>query len=240
VCLGVDEDGKALELNHFLESPAFIAWAVPRQFRVIAGSAAHSLHNEEVKEILEQRVCLFVGDGRFLAHTLPGDYLFIFDLACLVERIGRDRKCEDYAKTCRVLVDDLYLGWTEQGKPLRRDGRQVENTAKMLWNHIGRDISALDEGFPAQIGDRYFRESMTDLGLYFRTVLHEHDEQLVDLAAAFRQMNADHLERVRQMTDTIDERVQAVLERDRIIEGLRRRQWIHRLRDWVARRLQRA
>ncbi len=56
--LTIDDQGREIELNHFLQTPAVLRWAAMRRFGTILGSAVHGAHNEEVKDILEQRVCL--------------------------------------------------------------------------------------------------------------------------------------------------------------------------------------
>jgi hypothetical protein len=105
VLIATDDEGRDVELNHFLESPAAVLWTVANQFSCITGTEAHSVYNEEVKDIFERRVLVLLGEGRFLAHTLPNPYVYALDLARLLERCGRD------LKTC------IGCGWRAGVRP---------------------------------------------------------------------------------------------------------------------------
>ena len=148
VLIATDEDGRPVELNHFLESPAALLWTVPRQFSCITGTDAHSVYNEEVKDIFEQRVLLLLGDGRFLAHTLPNPYVYVLDLARLLERCGRDVKVREYQHRSRALVDDLHRLWLASGSPSVADEADYTDVLKVLEKRMGPALLAFDEMGP--------------------------------------------------------------------------------------------
>ncbi len=144
----VDEQGRELELNYFLETAAF-EWISSKSFAVITGTAPHSLYNDTVHSILEQRVALLLRDGAFLAHALPERGVYVFDLPSMVERFGRDHKIESYRHWCRALIDDLHREWIALGAPgaIDNDGTTTAVDA-VLGKHLGPQMLAFDERGP--------------------------------------------------------------------------------------------
>jgi hypothetical protein len=224
VCLAAGDNGQSIELNHFLESPAAVLWIVPRQFRVIAGSAAHNLHNEEVKEIFEQRVSLLIGDGRFLAHALPHPYLAILDLADLVRRFGRQAKTDEYLARCRSYVQHCYATWVGRGSPARSDDGSA-GMVQLFGEYFGRQILDFDEASPTPLSDGDDSRNLEALGLYYRTVLHSHDETMTALyrerVAAARTQEAAVTVRDAMLAELQAERAEAVAARDALLTELR-------------------
>ena len=140
----VDEQRRELELNYFLETVAF-EWVSSKQFSLVAGTAPHSLYNDTVHTIFEQRVALLLRDGMFLAHALPERGVYLFDGPALVQRFGRQIKVEAYKEWCRALIDDLHREWTAQGEPGAVDNREQTSVKRILAMHLGSPMLAYDE-----------------------------------------------------------------------------------------------
>jgi hypothetical protein len=217
VRLSIDDEGRPLEINHFLESPAGVLWTVPRQFRVIVGSAPHSLYNEEIKEIFEQRVCLLIGDGRFITHALPLPYLGILDVAAFLRRFSRRQKTEAYLARCRSFVQDCHAVWVERGSPALSDTGPMSEVLKLVGKHFGSQILLFDEGAPTPPGQMDDDTAVEKLALYYRSVLHAHDRALTEL---YR----ERVQAVRHQEETVvavqTERTQAVATRDDLLAAL--------------------
>ena len=109
--------GDPTELNYFLEQVETIDWILQQRFDFVAGSVPHSLYNEEIKGPLEIRVGVFLGDGRFIAHALPGPFLYLFTRADLIGRLGRGRQVAAYSAMTHELVAGLHERWLASGRP---------------------------------------------------------------------------------------------------------------------------
>ncbi len=185
VLFSADAAGRELELNYFLESPAALRWIVTRQFSAVVGSAPHNLYNEEVKDIFERRVGIFLGGGRFLAHTLPQPYVFVLELADLLQRFNRGRKADDYAAVCRAMIDDLYRLWVEGGKPPVSDGRSCDGLTAVLARHLGSDALSWDEVSPIPLRRPDAGAPAAGFLSHLETVLHHahgaRDDEVVNL-----------------------------------------------------------
>ena len=210
----IDDHSREIELNHFLETAAVVRWAVSRRFGTILGSAAHGLHNEEVKDIFEQRVCLLLGDGGFLAHTLPGPYVFRFDLPGLLHRLSRRPKLEAYTAASRALIDDLYATWRRAGAPGACDDPGFSDVVPVLTRHLGPAVLAFDEVAPIPIPQDGTADGLVRFVTHLRQVLCERDERLAERGAAVDVRDAI-IEQLRA------ERGSAVTLRDTIIDRLR-------------------
>jgi len=140
-----------LELNFFLQTRKALKWLVRKRFAVVVGSAAHSRYNEEVKDIFEQRVAAFLGNGRFLAHALPNPYLYVLGGHDLVQRLCRDAKLRAYTSTCRDLVRDLFAVWRRNGSPASADDAVFDDVIEPLERQLGAEIFAFDEASPIRI-----------------------------------------------------------------------------------------
>lgn len=215
--LTTDDQGREIELNHFLETPAVVRWAVSRGFGTILGSAAHSQYNEEVKDILEQRVCLLLGDGCFLAHTLPGPYVFRFDLPGMLHRLNREPALEAYTAACRALVDDLYRIWRRDGAPSTCDDPGFSDVVPALARHLGPAVLGFDEASPIPIPRGDTAGGVAGFVTHLRQVLFERDEHLSVQTDAL-------VARDSRIAELHAERVSAVNLRDTIIDELRRDQ----------------
>jgi hypothetical protein len=134
-----------LELNYFLESPLAINWIIRRKPQFIIGSVAHNVYNEEVKEILEKRVCFFLGQSFFIAHSLPLEYVYLLNFADLCERLGRQKKIASYKHLSQNILHDFYKLWLDRGKPFVDDNPDFEKEKKIFATHLGESILSFDE-----------------------------------------------------------------------------------------------
>jgi hypothetical protein len=147
----VDGTGADLELNYFLETPPALAWTLPKRFTLVAGTAPHGLYNEEVKSIFEFRVCLFLRDGLFIAHALPEEYVYLFNLAGVLSRLGRDAKVARYQAASRALIEDCHRLWQADGCPAQSDDADYADVTDALRRHLGAAVMDFDERAPAPL-----------------------------------------------------------------------------------------
>jgi hypothetical protein len=220
VLIARSEEGRDVELNHFLESPAAVLWSVSKQFRGLVGTEAHSLHNDEVKDIFEQRTLLLLGDGRFLAHTLPNPYVYVLDLARLVERAGRDIKVREYERRSRALVDDLHQLWLASGSPAVADGSDYTDVLQVMERHMGPALLAYDEAGAIPLPHAPITGAFAGVVAHVHEVIGEHDRQLQAMTALHAERSEAVEIRERLLAELSAERVEAVNLRDRIIEDL--------------------
>jgi hypothetical protein len=220
VLLALDDEGREVELTHFLESPAAVLWIGPKRFRCIVGTEAHSVYNEEVKAIFEQRVLLLMGDGRFLAQTLPNPYVYVLGLAQLVERCGRDIKNQKYERQSRALVDDLHRLWLASGSPAVADGDDYTDVMGVLERHLGPALLAFDEVSPIPLPHEPITGACAGVVAHVQDVIAEHDRQLQVMTGLHAERSEAVEIRERLLAELSAERVEAVNLRDRIIEDL--------------------
>jgi hypothetical protein len=228
----VDQHGRELEVNHFLEMPNILAWAAEQRFELIAGTAPHSLYNDEIKPIFEQRVALLLRIGRFVAHALPERGLYLFDLPALVQRFDRESKTRAYVASCRDLVADLHRVWVAKGSPGFSDQRDRSDIEQLLAAHIGPDVLRFDEygTIPIRSGADAGEATAHVLRHLGDVLRQRHDE----LAATTLQLHATEAERAR----VLEERNEAVAVRDRMISTLSAESnmtTFERLRRWLTR-----
>ncbi|MCU1385423.1 MAG: hypothetical protein JWL71_4120 [Acidobacteria bacterium] len=141
-------DSGPLEMNYFLESPPALQWILARKFASAIGSEAHSLYNEQVQSLFEQRVALFLGVGLLLAHTLPHPYVYRFDLDHLLARMDRPRKVAEYISACRRLIDEFYDRWQQSGTRHVDDHQPAAADLAILEHHLGSKLTAYDDASP--------------------------------------------------------------------------------------------
>lgn len=226
----VTEQGGDIELNHFLETAGVLQWVAVERFAVIAGSEPHSLYNDEVKEIFEQRVALLVGEGCLLTHALPERGLYLFDAAGLVERFGRASKAAEYQTQCRALLADLHSLWVQQGKPASIDNRDFGAVTSVLSAHLGAAILDFGETGPIPLAhDSDIARPVAQFVRHLHDVIRERDERMTAVAA---QLQAVQEDRDRVMSERND----AVAVRDRQIASYEHGRNIsfRRLRRWFA------
>jgi hypothetical protein len=239
VLLATDEEGRDVELNHFLESPAAVRWCAAQAFRCFVGAEAHSVHNDEVKDIFERRVLLLLGDGLFLAHTLPNPYVYVFDAARLLERCGRDLKLQAYQQTSRAIVDDLHRLWLASGSPAVADGPDYTDVMQVLERRLGAPLLAYDEVGPIPLEHTRITGAFADLVAHLRSVVSEHDRQLKVMTDLHAERSEAVEIRERLLAELSAERVEAVNLRDKIIEDLhlQLQPWHRKLRRrWTEKR----
>lgn len=210
ILASADAAGLELELNHFLESPSTVHWALQRRFSVIAGSAAHSLYNEEIKTIFEQGACLLGQDALFIAHCLPLPFLYALDYAEFLERFGRDAKQAAYESLTRAMVDDLYRLWITEGRPAADDSARSTGAFGLVTSRLEARLERYDEDAVASLESRRVSAGSRDLTLHLRDVIHNHAEQW-------------HLQtrEIARLQAVVDERNAAVLLRDNTVDALR-------------------
>ena len=138
-------EGQDLELNYLLERPDLIEWVSQRRPQIITGSLAHSLYNDETKDLFEQRVGFFLGNSSFLAHTLPNAYVYVLGAQEMSRRIGRHKKIEEYRRTAGNLLEALHQHWHDLGRPAADDESGFENETVLLAEHLGEDLLDFDE-----------------------------------------------------------------------------------------------
>lgn len=219
--LCVDPDGREVELTHFLHSSAGLGWVVTHGFRAVMGALPHNLYNEEVQGPFEQQVCLFLGDGHLLAHTLPHSYVYVFDTPALVRRFGRAGAVERYTKTARHLVDDLHDLWRTAGKPALDDTDRHDVVMAALGRHLDPRLLAFDEMVPAfplvtQPADQAVAAQLATL----LAALLERDRRLADLEQYLAERIAAVETRDRIIVEMREERNEAVDTRERINQQL--------------------
>jgi hypothetical protein len=220
ILLALDDEGREVELNHFLESPVVVRWAGPKRFRCSVGTEAHSVYNEEVKEIFEQRAMLLMGDGRFLAQTLPNPYVYVLDLGQLVERCGRDVKNQEYDRRSRTLIDDLHRLWLASGSPARADGGDYADVMGVLERHLGPALLDFDEVGAIPLPHERITGAFARVIAHVQDVIGEHDRQLQVMTGLHAERSEAVVIRERLLAELSAERVEAVNLRDRIIADL--------------------
>jgi hypothetical protein len=207
-----DTTGRELELNHFLQSLETLRWIVVRQFVIVLGSSAHNLYNEEVKEIFEQRVGVFLGEAAFLAHTLPAPHVFALGLADLLQRFNRGRKAEAYRAAARALVDDLHRVWTERGAPSVEDAAPFTGVDAALERHLGRDLLSWDERSAIPLSRPDAVKPAARFVRYVESVLHRTAEAADAQAADLNAIIADARSRIVDQQREIDDRDRMLAE----------------------------
>jgi hypothetical protein len=168
-----DLDGSDVEINYFLETTPALQWIESKRFALVAGSAPHSMYNEEVKEIFEQRVALFLGDGVFVAHSLPQPYLYLFDRAALLARQARYARVDRYRTLSRAIVDDCYRIWQAQqsrATPAVRDGERCNELTGVLRAHLGDALLEFDEASPMALPREHLADSAADTAARFAEI----------------------------------------------------------------------
>ena len=164
--------GSDLELNQFLENPRTLRWILRRDFRTVIGSAAHNLYNEEIKDVFERRVALFLGSGVFWMHTLPHRYLYVVDLAGMLRRFGRGRKVQEYMASTRGVVSDLYERWNAAGRPAVADEPSYVEIQQVLSRHLGSEVLSYDERGEVPLRHADSHEAAAEFIAYCESVWH--------------------------------------------------------------------
>jgi len=190
--LALDDDGRDVELNHFLESHAALSWLAPKDIAFFVGSEPHSVYNDEVKDVLEQRAAVLLGDGLFLAHTLPSRYIFAFDVAALIERIPREAKVARYEQAVRGVIDELHRQW-KAGAPGDADAPDFTAAVPVITARLPQlGVAAGDEDraiLPAATAA--LTRGLTPFVGHFRDVLLDRDRQLDAMRALLASTQAE-------------------------------------------------
>ena len=125
--------GQDLELAFFLESPRAIRWALERNATVVLGSEPYAPNNEEVKDAFEQRAAALLGAASYVAHSLPGDRVFCFDVQELWMRAARHESMARHHARVQSGMAALERGW--------KDGAPID-TSLVSGEMVGQDLDA--------------------------------------------------------------------------------------------------
>lgn len=217
----VDGDGREVELTHFLHSSAALSWIGPRGFQVIMGALPHKRYNEEVQGAFEQRVCLFLGHGQFLAHTLPDPYVYTFDTPALVHRFGRSADVDRYLAVTNGLVAELHGQWLAAGSPGVDDTGNHDGVLAALGRHLGSEMRGFDESrLPVPSVTHRLEPEIASYLTELHATLGERDRRLAGLEAYLEERKAAVDTRDRIIVEMRDERNEAVATRERINQQL--------------------
>ena len=206
VLFSIDAAGRELEINYFLENLETLRWIAARQFAIVLGSAAHNVYNEEVKELFEQRVGIFLGRSIFLAHALPQLHIFALGLGDLLQRLNRSRKAAEYHAASRALIGDLQALWIERGRPARDDTWTFDEAAGMLERHLGQDILSWDEQSAIPVPRLDVTETAAEFVRYVESVFHRAAEASDARVADLNAIIADVRSRLSHLQREIDHR----------------------------------
>lgn len=219
VLICVDADGREVELTHFLHTSIALSWIGAREFQVITGTLPHKRYNDEVQEEFERRVCLFLGGGRFLAHTLPDPHIYVLDAPALVHRFGRSADVDRFLAMTRGLVADLHGQWLAAGEPEVNDTGRHDAVMAVVSRHLGGDVRGFDES-PPPLPDATHRaeEEVASYLAELHATLCERDRRLAALEALLAERIEAVETRDRIIVEMRDERNEAVSARERIIQ----------------------
>jgi hypothetical protein len=187
--MSTETSSGVVEINHFLETSDLLGWAHNCALRLVTGSAPHNPYNMEVKEIFEQRALLLLGNGDFLAHSLPGPYVYLFDAPSLVARFGRSRKVLDYLDKRDALLSELHALWKAEGRPAVSDSDDFGAVTDAIARHLGPEILNYDEQRPMPLcgaGGSPGDGAVADYVQHLRGVLHERDQLVAALLTELR------------------------------------------------------
>ena len=229
ILFSVDEQGADIELYYFLQTPTAMRWIASKPVALLSGSAPHSLYNDDVNVLFEQRAALVLPDGWLLTHALPERGIYLFDFPGVMERLGRQPKTDAYRVWCRGLIDDLHAVWLRQGSPEVSDDRNRTDVVEILRARLGVKMLEFDETGavpppPALNGV----EPGVAFARYLQDVIRDRDRRFVEVL--------DHLGAVERDRDRIlAERNAAVNARDRMIDDLhvRLESPLRRARRWL-------
>jgi hypothetical protein len=115
--VGPQLHGVEVEFPYFLESPFAIQWAVQQQCDYLTGTQPYLPLNEEVKAAFEQRMAAMVGRGRYVAHTLPDERLFLFAPDELWRRASRRTALDAHAERQQRVLSQTHRRWVDLGRP---------------------------------------------------------------------------------------------------------------------------
>jgi hypothetical protein len=103
--------GVDVELGFFLESPRAIRWAAERNPTLVLGSEPYAPNNEEVKDAFELRAAALLGAASFVAHSLPDDRVFCFDIKELWLRTARHEAIARHHARVQSGIGMLERAW---------------------------------------------------------------------------------------------------------------------------------
>ena len=109
--------GLDVDLLFFLENPRAIRWAVERNATVLLGSEPYAPNNEEVKDAFELRAAALLGAASYVAHSLPDDRVFCFDVKELWIRTARHESMARHHARVQSGMAALERAWKD-GAPM--------------------------------------------------------------------------------------------------------------------------
>ena len=105
--------GLDLDLAYFLETPRAIQWAAERAPTIVLGTEPYAPNNEEVKGVFELHVAALVGAASFVAHSLPDDRVFCFDVTELWLRAARPSAMDQHHARVQAAMASLERAWKD-------------------------------------------------------------------------------------------------------------------------------
>jgi hypothetical protein len=151
--------GVDLDLAYFLETPRAIRWAAVRRPTVVLGTEPYAPNNEEVKGVFELHAAALVGAASFVAHSLPDDRVFCFDVTELWLRAARRSAMDQHCARVQAAMVSLERAWKDPtaqdaaillsdlaGRGLDRNQAVVVDASKRTYDRLSRSLAAgLDE-----------------------------------------------------------------------------------------------
>ena len=224
VLFALDSAGVELELNYFLEQIDTLHWITSAPPDLILGTAPHSLYNDEIKSVFEQRVALCLGEGRLVAHAWPSPYVYLLNLGDVILRFDRHRREHAYAGSAAALVSALHRQWMASGQPDRADGG-VPETDPALTAHLG-PLMQFDEDRGEPV-DLVSLSSVSEFVSYLERLLHPaaalRDRRIAGLETTAECQRLEIEEQAREiarLNAVVAERNEAVSTRDASIGRL--------------------
>jgi hypothetical protein len=234
VLFSEDAAGGPLELNYFLEQFDTLHWIIARRPDLIVGTSPHSLYNDEIKDVFEQRVALVLGEAKLLAHAWPAPFVYFLSLGDVVLRFDRRRKMREYVDSAQAVVHALHRDWIKSGRPEQVDSPPEFDS--VLASQLG-PLMTFDEDHGSPV-DAVSLSVVADFVAYVERVLHPavalRDDRITGLETTAECLRRDLDEKIaeiqrlngvvavliQRLDETIAERKEAVSIRDASIEHL--------------------
>jgi len=106
--------GLDVDLVFFLETPRAIRWSAERNATVVLGSEPYAPNNEEVKDAFELRAAALLGAASYVAHSLPDDRVFSFDVKELWRRTARHIALDQHHERVLAGMASLERAWKNE------------------------------------------------------------------------------------------------------------------------------
>lgn len=128
--------GLEIEFRDFLQRPSAIRWAIEQNATLVVGTEPYPPRNEDVKFDFERTVAPMVGAGRYAAHSLPSQDLFLLSADDLWTRAARAEAVAGHQARMQSMLEVLHSNWIEQDQPgTGDDPRRTEQAMNALQPH---------------------------------------------------------------------------------------------------------